>query len=76
MMSLPVICMVGQEAWRAKEAKATAEEQPTWGNEQTRGVIWELATAATLLQAGSDIIVVRHPATAQALKRIIDSLVA
>lgn len=75
MMSLPVICMVGQEAWRAKEAKATAEEQPTWGDEQTRGVIWELATAATLLQAGSDIIVVRHPATAQALKRIIDSLV-
>jgi acetyl-CoA decarbonylase/synthase complex subunit delta len=76
MMSLPVICMVGQEAWRAKEAKATAEEQPTWGDEKTRGVIWELATAATLLQAGSDIIVVRHPATAQALKRVIDGLVA
>ena len=76
MMSLPIICMVGQEAWRVKEAKASAEEQPTWGNAQTRGVLWELATATALLQAGSDIIVVRHPATAQALRRVIDSLVA
>jgi len=76
MMSLPIICMVGQEAWRVKEAKASAEEQPTWGNAQTRGVLWELATASALLQAGSDILVVRHPATAQALKRVISSLVA
>jgi acetyl-CoA decarbonylase/synthase complex subunit delta len=75
MMALPIICMVGQEAWRVKEAKASAEEQPTWGDAQTRGVIWELATASALLQAGSDIIVVRHPATAQALRRVIDSLV-
>jgi acetyl-CoA decarbonylase/synthase complex subunit delta len=34
MMAMPVICQVGQEAWRAKEAKATAEEFPQWGNEK------------------------------------------
>jgi acetyl-CoA decarbonylase/synthase complex subunit delta len=74
MMALPVICMVGQEAWRTKEAKATAEEQPTWGNADTRGVYWELATAATLLQAGSDIMVMRHPDAVRALKGVVDNL--
>lgn len=74
MMALPVICMVGQEAWRAKEAKASAEEQPAWGDAATRGIYWELATAATLLQAGSDIMVMRHPQAARALKGTIDRL--
>ena len=75
MMSLPVICMVGQESWRAKEARASAEEQPTWGDAATRGIFWELATAVSLLQAGSDIMVMRHPKAAVALKEKITSLV-
>ena len=74
MMAMPVICMIGQEAWRAKEAKASAAEQPAWGDAQTRGVFWELATAATLLQAGSDILVMRHPRAALALKDTIARL--
>lgn len=74
MMAMPVICMIGQEAWRAKEAKASAEEQPTWGDARTRGVFWELATAVTLLQAGSDILVMRHPRAATALKDTIARL--
>jgi acetyl-CoA decarbonylase/synthase complex subunit delta len=74
MMAMPVICMVGQEAWRSKEAKATAEEQPSWGDPAARGVYWELATAVTLLQAGSDILVMRHPRAALALKATIARL--
>ena len=66
--------MVGQEAWRAKEAKATEEEHPDWGDPALRGVLWEVATAAALLQAGSDILVVRHPASVPALKRMIGEL--
>jgi acetyl-CoA decarbonylase/synthase, CODH/ACS complex subunit delta len=76
MMSLPVICMVGQEVWRSKEARASAEEQPTWGDPKTRGIQWELATASTLLQAGSDILVMRHPAAVKSLKGLIGQLVA
>ncbi len=74
MMALPVICMVGQEAWRTKEAKATAEEQPGWGDETTRGIYWELGTAVALLQAGSDIMVMRHPAAVAAVKKAIKTL--
>jgi len=76
MMAMPVICMVGQEAWRAKEAKATAAEQPDWGDETTRGIYWEYATAVSLLQAGSDILVMRHPLAASALKKSIDKLMS
>jgi acetyl-CoA decarbonylase/synthase complex subunit delta len=74
MMAMPVICQVGQEAWRAKEAKASAEEFPQWGDEQERGVLWELTTAVSLLQAGADIMVLRHPKTVAALKGVIAEL--
>jgi acetyl-CoA decarbonylase/synthase complex subunit delta len=74
MMAMPVICQVGQEAWRAKEAKATAEEFPQWGDEQERGALWELTTAVSLLQAGADIMVMRHPKAVAALKAVIVEL--
>jgi acetyl-CoA decarbonylase/synthase complex subunit delta len=75
MMAMPVICQVGQEAWRAKEAKATAEEFPQWGDEQERGALWEFTTAVTLLQAGADIMVMRHPKAVAGLKSVIAKLV-
>ena len=74
MMSMPVICMVGQEAWRAKEARAGKDEVPELGDETTRGIYWETATASALLQAGSDILVMRHPAAAKAIKNMITKL--
>lgn len=74
MMSLPVICMVGAEAWRTKEAKASTQDNPDWGDEATRGILWEVGTASTLLQAGSDIIVMRHPAAVATIKKTINGL--
>ena len=74
MMSMPVICMIGQEAWRAKEARASREELPELGDENTRGVYWETTTAASLIQAGSDILVMRHPAALAAVKNQINVL--
>lgn len=74
MMSMPVICMVGQEVWRAKEARAGKDEVPDLGDENTRGLYWEIATASTLLQAGSDILVMRHPAATKTIKNMITKL--
>jgi len=74
MMSLPVICLIGQEAWRAKEAKASAKEFPAWGDENKRGIYWELATASVLLQAGADIMVMRHPEAVKGLHTTINEL--
>jgi len=67
MMALPFICLAGQEAWRAKEARVSCEEFPAFGPETERGVIWESLTATALIQAGADLLVMRHP---QAIKKV------
>jgi acetyl-CoA decarbonylase/synthase complex subunit delta len=45
MCQMPLICNLGREAWRSKEARATQEEEPAWGDAEKRGVMWEVATA-------------------------------
>ncbi|MDP2939006.1 MAG: CO dehydrogenase/acetyl-CoA synthase subunit delta [Candidatus Omnitrophota bacterium] len=74
MLAMPFIAFVGQEAWRAKEAKATIKEFPNWGKEELRGPMWENVTAAALLQAGADILVMRHPKAVAAIKNTIEEL--
>jgi len=74
MMSCPFFCMVGQESWRAKEAKAKISEFRAWGPELERGIAWEVITAAALAQAGADILVMRHPSAAEKAKKYIENL--
>lgn len=74
MLAMPFICFVGFEAWRAKEAKASDEELVGWGKQYERGVIWEALTAATFLQAGADILVMRHPDAVKKTQELIDRL--
>ncbi len=74
MLSQPFICFVGQEAWRAKEAKASQSEFPEWGEEKERGIIWEATTALAVLLAGADILVMRHPQAVKIVKETIDKL--
>lgn len=75
MLAMPFIAFPGQEAWRAKEAKATQEQFPQWGDEKERGPLWESVTAYALLLAGADILVMRHPKAIEATKKMINSLV-
>jgi acetyl-CoA decarbonylase/synthase complex subunit delta len=63
MLAMPVICFVGQETWKTKEATSTSLECPTWGEQARRAILWELLTAVTLAQAGGTIMVMRHPET-------------
>ena len=74
MLSMPFICFVGQEAWRAKEAKATKEEFPLWGEGYERGVMWEAVTAIAMLEAGADILTMRHPKAIKIVKAAIEDL--
>ncbi|MBP7216441.1 MAG: acetyl-CoA decarbonylase/synthase complex subunit delta [Candidatus Omnitrophica bacterium] len=70
----PFICFVGQEAWRVKEARASVAEFPAWGEESSRGVVWEAVTATALLQAGADILVMRHPRAIEKTQGTINNL--
>lgn len=73
MMAMPVICDVGYEAWRAKEAKLV-DAPAGWGTVQDRGPIWEATTAICLLQAGVNIIRMRHPRAVAAVKNFIQQI--
>ena len=72
IMAMPAICDVGYEAWRAKEAKLA--DAPGWGDVQNRGPMWETTTAICLLQAGSDIIRMRHPKAVATVRDFINQI--
>lgn len=76
MTQMPTICTVGDEAWRAKESKVGEGVPEAWGDFANRGVIWETITASTLLQAGADIVVLRHPKSVELVRKTIDQLMA
>jgi acetyl-CoA decarbonylase/synthase complex subunit delta len=73
-MMMPFINFVGQETWKVKEVKLTAAQEPSWGAEVERGVLWEALTAHGLLLAGSNILVMRHPQAVEQVEKAIDEL--
>jgi acetyl-CoA decarbonylase/synthase complex subunit delta len=75
MTQQPMVCQVGAEAWRQKEARAIHDVPEAWGDLATRGVAWEISTGLSLLEAGADIMLVRHPASLSALRAALDDLV-
>ncbi|HEX9016269.1 MAG TPA: acetyl-CoA decarbonylase/synthase complex subunit delta [Chloroflexota bacterium] len=74
MTQFPMICTVGEESWRQKESKATEGVPDTWGDIRERSIIWEIVTATALLQAGADILVLRHPKSVEQMKVAIDNM--
>jgi acetyl-CoA decarbonylase/synthase, CODH/ACS complex subunit delta len=74
MTQFPMICTVGEESWRQKESKATEGIPQEWGDIKQRSLMWEIVTATTLLQAGADILVLRHPKAVEQVKLAIDKL--
>lgn len=63
-LASPFICFIGQEAWRTKEAKTNPQQ----------GIIWETLTATSLIQAGADLLVMRHPKAIEKVSGYIESL--
>jgi len=74
MLSQPVLTIVGEETWKAKESRLAESAMPEWGVAARRGPAWEAATAAAFLQAGTDIVVLVHPEALAATKRTIEEL--
>jgi len=74
MTQMPLICNLGREAWRSKEARVTEEEEPAWGDATKRGVLWEASTAITFAMAGADVLVMRHPDAVATIRKAIDGL--
>jgi acetyl-CoA decarbonylase/synthase complex subunit delta len=64
MLNSPMICLVGPEAWKAKEVKVSGVQC---------GINWEIATALSLIEAGAEVLVLRHPASLARLRHLLDS---
>jgi acetyl-CoA decarbonylase/synthase complex subunit delta len=58
-LNCPILCLVGEEAWKAKEAR-------------TCGVQWEVATAMALIEAGVEVLVLRHPEALARIRKQLD----
>ena len=74
MLAMPVIGNVGFESWRTKESNIATAEEPGWGEQEERGIMWEATTAMAYIQAGMNILVMRHPRAAELVKKNIDDL--
>ncbi|MFH0810146.1 MAG: acetyl-CoA decarbonylase/synthase complex subunit delta [Pseudomonadota bacterium] len=60
-LQLPIICNVGGEVWKTKEASLGREEAPRLGEPGPRGVLMEAVTAVAVMLAGADIVILNHP---------------
>jgi acetyl-CoA decarbonylase/synthase complex subunit delta len=67
----PMLADVGVMVWKVKETQAPEADVPAWGSLKERGVAWEAVTAASFLIAGAEILILRHPEAAEAVRKFI-----
>ena len=71
-LQCPFISNLADEVWKTKEAKMPTDEE--MGDASSRGILMEALTATTLLNAGADILVMRHPEAIQKVRTYIAEL--
>ena len=73
-LQYPIINNIAEEVWKTKEAKLPAAEDPKLGDAAIRGVNLEAITALSALQAGSDVLILRHPKTLERLRKYLTEM--
>lgn len=63
MTQTPIIADLGTECWKTKQAKESKEQ----------GILWEGMTALSLLLAGANLLVFRHPETLKLIREMIEN---
>ena len=71
-LQLPIINNLGNEVWKCKEAKQSAEEAPLLGDPERRGILMEAVGAVAYLMSGSNVLIMRHPESIRLAKSYID----
>ncbi len=73
-LQYPIINNIAEEVWKTKEAKLPADQDPKLGEAGTRGINLEAITALSALQAGSDLLILRHPKTLAHIRKYLSSI--
>lgn len=74
VMQPPMLADVGMYVWKIKETQAPEDVLPEWGSLEERGIAWEAMTASSLMTAGSELLIMRHPKAVEAVERLVDEL--
>ncbi len=64
---MPILADIGKECWKVKEVK---EDLTGVGDLKQRGIIWEAITGLSLILAGANILVIRHPEVLKLIKEL------
>ena len=75
-LQFPLICNLAKEVWKTKEAQISAEEAPGLGEAKKRGILLEAMSAAVLLVAGADVVIMRHPEAIRLVRETVAELAA
>jgi CO dehydrogenase/acetyl-CoA synthase delta subunit len=73
-LQYPVINNIAEEVWKTKEAKLSSDVDMKLGDASQRGINLEAITALSCLQAGSDLLIVRHPRTLAHVRGYIERM--
>ena len=74
MLQMPIVTPAGSEAWSVKESVVSEEDFPEWGDVEQRGINMEIATAVADIAAGSNAVILRHPASVSVVSKLIAEL--
>jgi acetyl-CoA decarbonylase/synthase complex subunit delta len=74
-LQLPIICNVAKEVWKSKEVHLP-DNEAMMGDAKKRGILLEAMSAMTLLLAGGDVMVMRHPEAIKLVKEMLADLTA
>jgi len=74
-MQPPMLGDVGMYVWKVKETQAPESDMPQWGSAEERGIAWEAVTATSLLIAGAELLIMRHPKAVEAVEKVLEELV-
>ncbi|MBI5408946.1 MAG: acetyl-CoA decarbonylase/synthase complex subunit delta [Nitrospirae bacterium] len=74
-MQPPILGDVGTYVWKVKETSASDTDVPEWGALEERGIAWEAVTATSMLIAGTNLLIMRHPKAIETVERTIGELV-
>lgn len=73
-MQPPMLADIGMYVWKVKETQAPEADMPLWGSAEERGIAWEAATAMSLMMAGAELLIMRHPRAIAAVQEMISEL--
>ncbi|HBH62763.1 MAG TPA: acetyl-CoA decarbonylase/synthase complex subunit delta [Nitrospiraceae bacterium] len=74
-MQPPIVGDVGMYVWKIKETVASETDVPDWGALEERGIAWETVTATSMMLAGTNLLIMRHPKAVENVNKTIKELV-